>query len=70
MSTKVSLEFKTLQKNREKYRGYIVMVVNDKIFATKKPSSVSRYVKRIEKEYGKRPLITVIPQADSLILFL
>jgi len=68
MSNKISLEFQTLQKNRSKYRGYIVMVVNDRIFATKRPSSVSQYVKKIEKEYGKRPLITVIPKANSLIL--
>lgn len=68
MSNDVSLEFKTIQKNWGKYKGHIVLVINDKIIATKKPSQVKKYIIKIEKEYHRRPLIVHIPKADSLIL--
>jgi hypothetical protein len=63
-------ETKIYYKLGEKYRGHIVMIINDRIFATKNPSTVKRYVERIEKKYHKTPLIAVIPKADTLILVL
>lgn len=53
----------------EKYRGSIVMVVGDKIFATKRAQKVDKLVETIEKKYHKRPLITFIPKEGSLVLF-
>lgn len=64
------LEEKILHKNWNKYQGYIVMVVNDKIFATKKPSLVAKYSLKLEKKYHKIPLIAHVPKAGSLILHL
>lgn len=68
--TSYSLEDKTLRKNWDKYKGYIVMVVNDKIFATKRPATVAKRVEKIEKKFHKTPLIAHIPKADTLILLL
>ena len=65
-----SLEQETLFKNWEKYRGNIVMVIGDKIFATKRSNSVHKIIKEIEKEFHRRPLITYIPKEDALILFI
>lgn len=64
------LESKIYYKLGKEYRGQIVMIVNDKVFSTKKPSMVKKYVDKIEKKYHKTPLIAVIPKADTLILFL
>lgn len=63
-----SIEFETLLKNRDKYKGYIVMVIEDKIFATKRSSSVPKMIAEIEKKYHRRPMITNIPMGDTLIL--
>lgn len=65
---KTSIEEETLHKNRDKYRGYIVMVIEDKIFAAKSAKKAYKIVEEIEKKYHKRPLITNIPKADTLIL--
>lgn len=63
-------EQKLLLKNWEKYRGSIVMVVEDKIFATKRAQKVDELVSTIEKKYHRRPLITYIPKEGTLVLFL
>lgn len=63
-----SKEQETLYKNWDKYRGNIVLVVEDKIFATKRASKVHKMIKEIEEKYHKQPLISVIPNADTLIL--
>ena len=67
--TSISPEFETTLKNWDKYKGHVVMVIENKIFATKKPSQVKKYVETIERKFHKTPLIAHIPQADSLILF-
>lgn len=51
-----------------KYRGSIVLTVDDHIYATKQPKKVPQMIKEIEKKYQKTPLITVIPKDDTLIL--
>ena len=66
--TKLSLEQKTLDKNWEKYRGYTVLIIDDKIYAAKKASLAKKYFDMIIKKYHRSPLITVIPDADTLIL--
>lgn len=65
----VSDEQKTLSKNWEKYRGSIVMVVGNDIFATKRAKKVHKIVKEIEDKFHRRPLITYIPKEGTLILF-
>lgn len=65
----VTQERKTLLKNWEKYRGNIVMVVGEEVFSTKKASQVSSLVKKIEKKFHRRPLITYIPEDVTLVLF-
>ena len=60
-------ETKTLLANWEKYRGKIVMVIKNKIFATKKASEVNKIVKNIEKDFKTRPLITYIPEKIILL---
>ncbi|MBI2049636.1 hypothetical protein HYT32_01900 [Candidatus Roizmanbacteria bacterium] len=62
-------EQKTLSKNWEKYRGNIVMVVGDEIFATKRAKKVHNIVKEIEEKFHRRPLITYIPKEGTLVLF-
>lgn len=64
------LEERTLFKNWEKYRGSIVMVVGEKIFATKRAKKVDNMIAAIEKKFHKRPLITYIPKEGALVLFL
>ena len=56
-------------KNLSKYRGSIVMSVDDKVYTTKDPKSVERMVKEIEKKHNKRPLITVVPKGDTWVFF-
>jgi hypothetical protein len=60
---------KTLLKNWEKYRGSIVMVVDDQIFSTKRAGNVNKIIGKIENEFHRRPLITYIPKEGALILF-
>lgn len=69
MKTSVQ-ETKTLLANWERYRGKIVMVIKNKIFATKNASEVNKIVKNIEKDFKTRPLITYIPEKGTLILWL
>lgn len=59
----------TLFKNWEKYRGSIVMVVEDQIFSTKRAKNVNQIIDKIEKQFHRRPLITYIPKAGTLVLF-
>lgn len=61
-------EQETLFKNWEKYRGSIVMVVGDKVFATKRAKNVNKMLKEIEEKFNKQPLITYIPKEGTLIL--
>lgn len=58
----------TLLKDWEKYKGSIVMTVDDKVYSTKQPKKVSQLLKEIEKKHHKKPLITVMPKEDTLIL--
>lgn len=60
------LEERTLFKNWEKYRGSIVMVVGEKIFATKRANKVGGMIETIEKKFHKRPLITYIPKGYGI----
>lgn len=66
--SKTMIEQETLSKNWEKYRGNIVMIVGDEIFATKRAKKVHKIVKEIEEKFHRRPLITYIPKEETLIL--
>lgn len=66
----ITPEQKLLLKNWGKYRGSIVMVVEDKIFATKRAKNVDRLLKDIEQRFHKQPLITYIPKEGTLILLI
>lgn len=66
---KNNTEQKTLFRNWEKYRGNIVMVIGDEIFATKRAKNVHKIVKEIEEKFNRRPLITYIPKEGTLVLF-
>lgn len=65
---KKTLEQKTLIKNWDRYRGYIVLVVEDHIFATKRGDRVAKLIQKIETQFNKKPLITVIPKEGFWIL--
>lgn len=64
----MSQEQRTLSKNWNKFRGYMVLVIEDKIFATKRASKFNKLLSEIEQKYHRRPLITVIPREGTLIL--
>lgn len=64
----ITPEQEILSKNWGEYRGSIVMVVEDKIFATKRAKNVDRLLKDIEQKFHKQPLITYIPKEGTLIL--
>ena len=66
--SQILTEQETLSKNWEKYRGSIVLSVDDKIYTTKSPKRVHKMLQEIEKKHHRRPLITVIPKEDTLIL--
>lgn len=66
--SKTYLEQETLFKNWEKYRGNIVMVVGNEIFATKRAKKFPKILKEIEEKFHRRPLITYIPKEGTLIL--
>lgn len=57
-----------LPKNWERYRGSIVLTVDDQVYTTKNPKKVTSMIKEIEKKYHKKPMITVVPKEDTLIL--
>ncbi len=65
---KMGTKQKNLLKNWDKYRGSIVMTVDDQIYTTKQPQRVPLLLKKIEKKHHKKPLITVVPKEDTLIL--
>ena len=66
--SQTSREQEALFKNWEKYRGNIVLVVGDKIFATKRAKNFPKMLKEIEGKFHKQPLITYIPKEGTLIL--
>ncbi|TSC65536.1 MAG: hypothetical protein CEO21_388 [Microgenomates group bacterium Gr01-1014_80] len=68
--TQFGIEQKTLDKNWEKHRGSIVMVVGNEIFSTKRAKNVNKMLKDIEKRFNKQPLITYIPKEGTLILLI
>ncbi len=59
---------KNLLNDWEKYRGSIVLTVDNKVYSTKSPEKVVGMIKEIEKKHHKKPLITVVPKEDTLIL--
>ena len=61
-------EQRVLLSQWNKHRGQIVLVIRDHVFATKKPSQVPKLIEKIVNRFGRRPLITYIPKADTLIL--
>lgn len=63
-----SSEQEILFKNWGKYRGSIVMTVDDQVYITKQPKKVPQMLKKIENKHHKKPLITVVPKEDTLIL--
>ena len=58
------------QLDWEKYRGSIVLTVDDQVYATKSPKKVAEMIKKIEQKHHKKPLITVVPKEGTLILTL
>ncbi len=44
------------------------MTVDDEVYTTKEPKKVSKLLKEIEKKHHKKPLITVVPKEDTLIV--
>lgn len=69
LSAHITPDQKTLLKNWEKYRGSIVMVVGDKLFATKQAKNVDNLIQKIESKFHRRPLITYIPKEGTMVLF-
>ena len=55
-------------RNWEKYKGSIVLTVDDEVYTTKSPKKVTEMIKEIEKKHHKKPLITVVPLGDTLVL--
>lgn len=66
--SQTAIERETLSDNWEKYRGNIVMVVGNEVFATKRAKKVHNIVKKIEEKFHRRPLMTYIPKEGTLIL--
>lgn len=66
--SQVNIEQQIPLKNWDKYKGSIVMTVDDRIYATTQPGKVPQMLKEIEKKHHKKPLITVVPKGDTLIL--
>lgn len=52
----------------KKYKGSIVLTVDDQIYATKQPKKVPQMIEDIERKHHKTPLITVVPKDETLIL--
>ena len=65
-----SIKEKTFEKNLRRYRGYTVFTIDDKVFPVKKPTMAKKYFDLIRAKYNKVPLVTVIPNADTLILIM
>lgn len=64
----LSPEEKTLYAKWDSYKGKIVAVIGQKIFAAKTGKQANQIISKIEKKYQKPPLVTYIPKADTLIL--
>lgn len=58
----------TKRKNSSEYPGTIVMSVDGHTYVTKQTKKVPELIKEIEEKHHKKPLITVVPKEDSLIL--
>lgn len=59
---------KLQMKNWDKYRGSIVLTVDDQVYTTRSPKKVVGMIKEIEQKHHKKPLITMVPKEDTLIL--
>lgn len=57
-----------LMQNLAKYKGSIVLTVDNHIYTTREPKNVPKMLKAIEKKYHKKPLITVVPKQDTLVV--
>jgi len=64
----VSIEHKTLLAQWDNYKGKIVAVAGNKVFAAKTGKQAQKMIREIEKKENKPPLVTYIPKADTLIL--
>ncbi|MEK9165512.1 MAG: DUF5678 domain-containing protein [Patescibacteria group bacterium] len=54
----------------QKYKGKHIVMVKDKIFASKTGQEAAKIFKEVIKKYPKeKPTITYIPKEDTLILF-
>lgn len=64
-------EAKVLREKSNRYKGKHVMVVADKIFAAKTAGEAKKLWRDLREKYpDKMPLVTYVPKADSLILWL
>lgn len=71
MSKTYQQEEKALRAQSSHYKGKHVMVVADKIFTAKTGQEAKKLWQKLRKQYPeKMPLVTYIPRADSLILWL
>lgn len=54
-----------------RYKGKHIVVVRNKVFASKTGRQASKVLDRLEKKYPREtPAITYIPKEDTLILWL
>lgn len=54
----------------KKYAGHHVLVINDKVFPLKEGERANDDIEKLEKKYGKTPIIAFVPRQDiSYILF-
>ncbi len=63
-------EQKTLSTKWNRYKGKIVAVMGDKIFTATTGAKAKIMIQKLEKKHGRPPLVTYVPKADTLILFL
>lgn len=61
-------EEKTLLAKWSAYKGKIVAVMGKKVFSADSGQKAKTMIKNLEKKYGKPPLVTYIPKADTLVL--
>ena len=48
----------------KKYAGHHVLVMNDKVFPLKEGEKANEDIEKLEKKYGKTPIITFVPRQD------
>lgn len=52
-----------------RYKGSIVMIIDNQVYSTKDPKKVPKMVEEIHKKHHKWPVINQVPKAGTLILY-